>query len=398
MSKPTAKTPSTCPVCASHAVFEFWEMQNLPVRCNVLCRTPAEALAAPRGDIRLAACEGCGFIWNAAFEAEHMAYDEAYENSLHFSPRFQAYANKLADRLVGEYDLHDKDIVEIACGQGDFLRLLCERGNNRGLGFDPSYRTNGPRTAHHPAVTIIQGYYDERYANREVDLVCCRHALEHMPDPVAFLRMVRRNIARQHDTVVFFEVPNVLFTLRGPGIWDIIYEHCGYFCPVSLARCFRTAGFDVMAVSEEYEGQFACVEARPGPEDGTGSRDDDGDLAQLTADTRAFGAKYQTRVNEWTERLDEMRRAGQRAVVWGAGSKGVTFLNVLRPADQIEYVVDINPRKHGKYVAGTGQRIVAPEALREHQPDAAIVMNPVYQDEVRTAVTQMKLSTDLLVA
>lgn len=388
---------STCLVCTSKDVFVFYKAKGVPVHCNLLCRSRAEALAVPRGDIRLALCRACGFIANLAFEPQRMQYSQAYENSLHCSPRFQAYANGLATRLIERYDLRDKDIIEIACGNGEFLMLLCERGDNRGVGFDPAYvpqtapaRTNGQ-------TSFIQDFYSERYADRLADFICCRHALEHMPDPVAFLRMVRRNIG-QHDTVVFFEVPNVLFTLRDLGIWDIIYEHCTYFCPTSLARCFRIAGFDVMAVAEEYQGQFTCIEAEPGQENTTGTGDGDGNLAQITADVQEFGTRYQTRINEWTERLDQMRKAGKRAVVWGAGSKGVTFLNVLPPADLVEYVVDINPRKYGMYIVGTGQRIVPPDFLRRYRPDAAIVMNPIYADEVQAQIKHLDLNVDLLTA
>jgi hypothetical protein len=91
-----------------------------------------------------------------------------------------------------------------------------------------------------------------------------------------------------------------------------------------------------------------------------------------------------------------MKAAGQQAVVWGGGSKGVTFLNTLQIQYQIEYVVDVNPHKHGKYVAGTGQMIVAPEHLIKYRPDIIIVMNPIYLEEIARYVKQMNLSTELM--
>ncbi|MCA9990344.1 MAG: hypothetical protein KDE29_05015, partial [Anaerolineales bacterium] len=107
--------------------------------CNVLWPTPAGARQAPRGDIQLHFCPTCGHVFNADFDPALMAYDQAYENSLHFSDRFQQYATALASDLVARYGLQGKDIVEIGSGQGDFLQLLCELGQNRGVGFDPSY-------------------------------------------------------------------------------------------------------------------------------------------------------------------------------------------------------------------------------------------------------------------
>jgi hypothetical protein len=69
-------------------------------------------------------------------------------------------------------------------------------------------------------------------------------------------------------------------------------------------------------------------------------------------------------------------------VVWGAGSKGVTFLNIFRDLQAVTLVVDVNPRKQGKFVAGSGQQIVAPDLLRDYQPDVVLVMNALYLNEI----------------
>ena len=66
---------------------------------------------------------------------------------------------------------------------------------------------------------------------RGADFVCCRHVLEHLPDPMALLGQLRESLDFRDDTVVFFEVPNGLFTLDRLGIWDIIHEHVSYFMP-----------------------------------------------------------------------------------------------------------------------------------------------------------------------
>jgi hypothetical protein len=91
-----------------------------------------------------------------------------------------------------------------------------------------------------------------------------------------------------------------------------------------------------------------------------------------------------------------MRQKGQRAVLWGGGSKGVTFLTTLGVQDEIEYVVDINPYKHGTYMAGGGQEIVAPDFLRAYNPDLVIIMNPIYREEIRQDISRMGLNPKLL--
>ena len=79
--------------------------------------------------------------------------------------------------------------------------------------------------------------------------------LEHIDEPREFLKALAAKL--EPGTAVFFEVPNVLFTIRDGGIWDIIYEHCGYFSPSSLTRVFQLAGFNVEEVEEAFSGQFA---------------------------------------------------------------------------------------------------------------------------------------------
>jgi hypothetical protein len=95
-----------------------------------------------------------------------------------------------------------------------------------------------------------------------------------------------------------------------------------------------------------------------------------------------FARRYREKLGHWREHLRDLRRANGRTVIWGGGSKGVTFLNVLGVDSSIEYVVDVNPHKQGKYVGGTGQRIVPPAFLGEYKPTDVFVMNPLYEHEI----------------
>lgn len=398
------------PVCPESERIPLIDMENVPVHCNVLWPTRAAALNAPRGDIRLTYLPACGHTYNPAFNAALMEYTQDYENSLHFSPHFQEYATALANGLVEKYDLYGKDIVEIGAGKGDFLIMLCALSGNRGWGYDPSYVPEPGYTA--PNVTFVEDFYTEKYIDQRADLIVCRHVLEHIEAPDAFLEQVRRAVGEQ-QSIVFFEVPNALWTLRRGGIWDIIYEHCSYYSPSSLANLFRQHGFRVLAVNEVFGGQFLTIEATPddgGQAADTAAPRDNGhadtgsvpigadDLLALTADARAFAANYAAKRDEWRARLRGLAAAGQRGVIWGAGSKGVTFLNATGAGEEIVAVVDINPRKQGKYVAGTGQRIVAPAELAALQPDFVIIMNANYRAEIGRMLAEVGVAAELLVA
>jgi hypothetical protein len=158
---------------------------------------------------------------------------------------------------------------------------------------------------------------------------------------------------------------------------------------------FTAFGFNINNLVETYGSQFLCIEALPG-QDVKDSQDHKGaDLEEITSLVAAFADKYHQKVESWRHHLEGMRAEGRRIVVWGGGSKGVTFLNVLETQDQIRYVVDLNPRKQGMYVAGTGQQIVPPEFLKEYCPDVIIVMNPMYTHEIQHMIHNMALEATL---
>jgi SAM-dependent methyltransferase len=273
-------------------------------------------------------------------------------------------------------------IVEIGCGGGEFLKLLCRRGGNRGLGFDPACPRSSNGSAATSPIVFVPDSYSAKYADCPADLVCCRHTLEHIEDPRGFLLLLREVIGEHRKTAVFFEVPNALLMIREIGIWDIIFEHCSYFNRSSLTHLFSSCGFAVLNVTEGFGKQFLRIEARPARAKAARNPRSGHYRSALASEVERFRRRYQKKIEFWRRRLGKSL-AERRLVVWGAGAKGVSFLNALGVRDQIQYVVDINPRKHGMYVPGSGQQIAPPQFLKEYRPDAVIVMNPIYRNEIR---------------
>ena len=76
----------------------------------------------------------------------------------------------------------------------------------------------------------------------------------------------------------------------------------------------------------------------------------------------------------------------------GQAQKGSHFFTTLGIRDEITYTVDVNPNKHGTFMAGTGQEIVSPDFLVSYQPDLVVVMNPIYEEEIRHDLQQRGLS------
>ncbi|MBI5474211.1 MAG: methyltransferase domain-containing protein [Ignavibacteriae bacterium] len=387
-----------CPVCASSRVDLFFEMNSIPVFCNVLHASREEALTTTRGDMRLGFCNECGHLFNYAFDPVLMEYTQTYENSLHFSPRFQKFAEQLAQELATRYDLHGKDIIEMGCGKGDFLKMICDLGENRGVGFDASFQPELVTNSNHERFKVIQDFYSSKYSHYHAHFIACRHVLEHIDTPNKFVGDVRMAVGDKHDAIIYFEVPNALWTLRDLGVWDLIYEHCSYYTANSLARVFAEGGFDVLRLQEQFGGQFLGIELALRNNKQIDNHAFDISMTELASLVKRFGENYKSKVEMWQGTFDKLHDEEKRIVTWGGGSKGVTFLNVMREFSNIEYMVDINPRKHGMFVAGAGQKVIGPDFLASYKPDAVIVMNPIYIDEIRAMLGSHGLQPELLVA
>lgn len=389
-------TAKSCPSCGSSRLDSFYEMSNVPVHCNRLWSDRDEAINCPKGNIKLAFCRQCGFITNTDFDGSLVDYTPEYDNCLHYSPHFQDYARSLAERLIRRYNLRKKDIIDIGCGKGDLLLLLCKMGENRGIGFDTSYVERDDRRKDAVEVTFIKDYYSERYSGYSADLICCLQVLEHLPEPREFLNTIHVAARKRLNSSLFFEVPNATYTLRKLFIWDIIYEHCSYFTAYSLSGLFSSCGFDVTEVAEEFGGQYLDIHAACGNARGTFRSCPSQYIDQVAAEIVSFKTKCHGLISKWKEGVERLADCGKRTVIWGAGSKGVSFLNILGLRDHIAYAVDVNPKKKGMYIAGTGQRIVSPETLKEYKPEVVIVTNPIYNDEIKEMVAGLGITPEFM--
>ena len=374
----------TCPNCLQGELEIFYEVHRVPVHSVLLMPTRQVAVSYPKGDIALGFCPECGFITNTLFDPTVHEYSGNYEETQGFSPTFRAFHQRLAESLIAKYELRNKKIVEIGCGKGEFLSLICELGGNQGIGFDPAFVAERNPAAKDVDITFIADFYSEKYAHVGADFFCCKMTLEHIPDTAQFIQTVRRAVGDRQDSIVFFQVPDARRVLRDLAFWDIYYEHCSYFSAGSLARVFREAGFEVLETWTDYDDQYLMISARPAAE-----RQPPSDLEReapklVKEDIEYFVEQQAARIQSWKREIASLKDSGQRAVVWGSGSKGVAFLSALGGGSEIEYVVDINPFRQGKFMAGTGQEIVSPSFLTEYKPDVAIAMNPIYQERYRT--------------
>jgi hypothetical protein len=286
--------------------------------------------------------------------------------------------------------------MEIGCGKGEFITMLCELGAKQGIGFDPGYRPERNTNEAAKRINFVVDFYSERYASYTADLICCKMTLEHIPNVGEFLRIVAAAAARREDTIVFFQVPEAKLILDQLGFWDIYYEHCSYFTTGSLRRLFESCGFDVLDIWTGYDEQYLMIEARA-VRDRTARYDtENAEITEVGYKIAGFRDKCRTNILDWRRRLKDFAAVGKRTVLWGSGSKGVSFLTTIGVTNEVGCVVDINPYRQSKFMPGSGHEIVAPSALISVRPDNVIIMNPIYLKEIGEQLRSMSINADIM--
>jgi SAM-dependent methyltransferase len=386
-----------CRACGAGGLESCYRQAAIPANSCLLLDTEEAARAFPNGALELVVCPDCGFLQNDRFAPELTTYSAAYEESQAFSPRFLQFVDELIARLAAEAPLAGRTVLEIGCGKGDFLVRLVERTGAVGIGIDPAFRADRVPAAARGRLTFLAERYGPAHAGIAADLVCCRHTLEHIADVLGFLQEIRRAIGTRRATRLFFEVPDATRILREAAFWDVYYEHCSYFTAGALARLFRRAGFRVTDLARGYAGQYLLLHAVPAEPGAAGAAlPIEETPAETVALARAFGRRVEVELARLSGQLEAWRAAGRRVVLWGSGSKATAYLTSLRAGSAVAGVVDINPHKAGRYVAGTGHRIEAPERLPALAPDVVVVMNPIYAGEIRASLAALGLAPELV--
>ena len=303
-----------------------------------------------------------GFVFNRLFEPSLMVYDINYQNEQSNSLYFKNHLKSVLELLISK-GIKDKKVVEIGCGKGVFFEMMLDAGIDC-WGFDPTYEGHNPK--------IIKDYFSEKHKGMDADVIIMRHTLEHIPQPFSFLHTIAQ--ANDYKGHLFVEVPTFDWIVNKEAYWDIFYEHCNYFDERSLG-CM----FDEAVVGNFFGGQYIYLWA---------------DLSRLRKmiPVQNF-IPYDGRVFEKKMKGHQSLLNGNgTAIIWGAGAKGSTFLNLMdKNRDRIAYVIDINPLKQDRFIAGTGHPIYSPEQLKKEPPGTVIIMNENYKEEIIRMIDNSKI-------
>jgi SAM-dependent methyltransferase len=357
-----------------------------PVILNYRFATPEQARSVPRRDIRLRECRDCGLIYNEIFDSSAFAYDKDYENGQNFSPIFSEMCRQTAYDLAAKHELAGGAVLEVGCGKGAFLKMLCEQYGCRGIGYDTSCEIEG--TPNGGRVTFRQRYVTPEDVQERINLVICRHVIEHVPDIHEFLRLLWRLADAGGGSAVYIETPAFEWIVEQKAFWDVFYEHCNYFTTKNLRHLVELAGFEVLDQRLVFDGQYQALELR---------RRTDGKVPPPAHPEPLLDGFATAMAGAHRALVDSLVAAGALNgwAIWGAGAKGVTLVNSMEEMPPA-FVIDSNPAKQGMHIPGTGTPVISPRDLRNHQVPVIFVANPNYLPEIRQTLASMGLSPSLL--
>lgn len=335
---------------------ELFRATSLPVLQNRTFATASEALDTPIGDVVLVQDSASGLIFNQAFNASKLVYDENYQNEQACSSTFKRHLDEVT--AIIEKHFAAQSLIEVGCGKGYFLDHLLSRGHDI-KGIDPAYEGSNP--------DVIKAPF-ERGLGLSADGIVLRHVLEHIQDPVTFLA----NIAQANNGAgsIYIEVPCLDWICEQRAWFDIFYEHVNYFRLADFTRMFGT----VFESGKIFGGQYLYVVA---------------ELSSLRAPvgSEASAIEFPADFLQGIARYSAVAKAQPRSAIWGAASKGVIFaVHLKRLGAEIGLAIDINPVKQNRYLPGTGLQVLSPDSAANilRPGDPLFVMNSNYLAEIKS--------------
>lgn len=367
---------TVCPLCFSENIEEIYRQKNIPIFNNVTYGDPEESKKCNKGEIILKLCNSCGFVFNSYLNKELLKYNKNYDNNRLFSDFYNKYINSIIRKLINNYQIKNKHILEIGCGNGHFLKLLCKESGSAGIGFDLAYK--GKKQI--GKVSFIDESFGKKYYNIKTEIIILRHTLEHIEKPNNFLSAIINNINSKKELMIIIEVPNFDWILKQRTYWDITYEHCNYFTKGSIKNLFKLKKINLLDIFNSFSGQYLVAIGKFKSISASHNKPSMLNKSYIK-DIRNLINNLKIKKNKINSKLGKVKNL----TIWGMSGKGVTFINMLdeKIREKIPFMIDINKNKQGRYCPGTDKKIVAPEILKkEKNINDIIIMNPIYCNEI----------------
>lgn len=345
---------------------------SLPQEPLLVCENmPAQAQNLPEREeldsdqkktLMLVQCPCCGLV---QFAAPPVYYYRDVIRSGGISTTMRELRREQYARFVELCRLKGKRVLEVGCGQGEFLAVWKEFPVHAfGIEHDPKLVEKA--VANGLSVTV--GFADDtQFPEGIYDAFCSFNFLEHQPDPRGMLRSIYDHLQPQGYGLI--TVPSFEYILEMESYYELIPDHIAYYTKETLTRLVEMSGFEVVE---------HCVVNRDTHEmivrkrNGTNM---DALVRNRDILARAIG-----------DFLNDAQRRGERTAVWGASHQGFTLMSTTQAESSVAYIIDSAPFKQGRYAPGSHIPIVAPDYYFEHPVENILIVAPGYTDEIAQIV------------
>lgn len=337
-------------------------------------------------------CDHCFLVQLEEFATP----DEIYDDYLYFSSysdTWLTHSKNYADKVVDEFKITENSLVaELASNDGYLLQYFFVRGIPV-LGIEPA--TNAAVIAERKGIRTERKFFGVKTAHEliekygKVDLLIGNNVLAHVPDINDFIAGMK--LFLKSDGVITMEFPHLLRLMEENQFDTIYHEHFSYLSFSTVNTMFRHHGLTLVNVEElTTHGGSLRIYAKHEEQDAVISdtvhlllnRELEAGVRSL-AFYKAFGEKVAQAKWKILEFLITAKRKGKKIVGYGAPGKGNTLLNYCGiRTDFIDYTVDKNPHRQGKYLPGTLIPVYHPDKIRETKPDYVFILPWNLKDEI----------------
>jgi SAM-dependent methyltransferase len=343
--------------------------------------------------LQVRVCRACLLVQLESYvRAEEIFTEYAYFSS--FSTAWLKHCEEYVAMITQRLGLGPQSFVlELASNDGYLLQYFVRRGIPC-LGIEPA--ANVAKAAVERGVPTEVRFFDEKSAGelkaagRQADLILGNNVLAQIPDLNSFLAGLP--LVLKPGGTATFEFPHLLRLFEGNQFDTIYHEHFWYFSLLAVEKLFARHGLTLFDVEELWtHGGSLRIYARHARDL---SRPPSARLVALRERELAAGyqemaiyTRFEDQVRETKRKLLELliaaKRAGKRIAGYGAPGKGNTLLNYCAiRGDFLDFTVDRNPYKHGKFLPGTHVPIYPPEHLAQEKPDYILILPWNLKDEI----------------
>ncbi|SMQ61000.1 Methyltransferase domain-containing protein [Altererythrobacter xiamenensis] len=384
-----SRTETCCRSCGSGALEAFLDLGSTPLADRLLTEKmlTEEELTFP---LVVAFCKDCSLVQMLETVSPEILFADAYPYYSSFSPALMEHSRKNALARIKDRDLgSDSLVIELASNDGYLLRNYVEKGIPV-LGIDPA---DGPAAAARKVgVKTICGFFTEEMAadvaeaEGQADVVHGNNVLAHVADTNGFVAGIGKIL--KPTGVAVIEMPYLLPLIEHIEFDTIYHEHLCYFSLTALDKLFRRHGLYLNRVEElSIHGGSLRIFVERQENVGESVSTMLANESAIGLDTPEFFAEFSERVDGLRSKLlaliSDLKAEGHSVAAYGAAAKGATMLNYCGlDTTQIDFVVDRNAHKQGKYMPGAHLPILPPEALVEKQPDYVLMLAWNFADEI----------------